>query len=226
MQTNEGLYVVLEGIDGAGKSTQIPRIQEYLESQGNKVVLAREPYDTPIAADLFKYVLNAHTLEDYTKAMLMLACRYDIQYKKIKPALEEGCIVLSDRSFLSMLSYQLMYTGHSDHGQIRRLIELSTYVVRKPDRIFLFDLPTSVALSRCDSPPFAPVGWTNAEYLEQVRKSYIRMFQLQMVDNAILIDALKDGDNVFLDLKKTIDMDVEDYRARILERHSLLKEGA
>ena len=223
MQTNEGLYICLEGIDGAGKTSQISKIHEYLEEQGNKIVRVREPYDTPIAADLFKYVLNAHTLEDYTKAMLMLACRYDIQYKKIKPALEEGCIVLSDRSFISMLAYQLMYTGKSDHQQIRRFIELSTYVVRRPDRVLMFDLPTSVALERCDSPPFSPVGWTNAEYLEQVRKSYLRMMHWGMIENAVPVDALKDPGQVFLDLKKIIDADVEAYRLRILER---AKKGA
>ena len=159
----------------------------------------------------------------YDQAMLMLACRYDIQYKKIKPALEEGCIVLSDRSFISMLAYQLMYTGKSDHQQIRRFIELSTYVVRRPDRVLMFDLPTSVALERCDSPPFSPVGWTNAEYLEQVRKSYLRMMHWGMIENAVPVDALKDPGQVFLDLKKIIDADVEAYRLRILER---AKKGA
>lgn len=218
MQTNQGLYLVLEGIDGSGKSTQIPLLQKYLQDRGYPVLLVREPYDTEIAADLFKYVVNAHNIGPYTRALLMMACRYDIQEKKIRPALEKGYIVISDRSFLSMLAYQLMYLEEVDHQQLTRFVEMASFVVRKPDRIFLFDLPVSVALDRGESPPPVPVGYSNVTYLEAVRQAYHRIVNWGLVDNIIPVDALRNREAVLDQLVQVVDGDVARYVTRTV-RH-------
>lgn len=216
MQTDQGLYIVLEGIDGAGKSTQITMLEEYLQKQGRQVIVVREPYDTPIATDLFKYVLNSHDIGSYTKALLMLACRYDIHEKKVKPALEKGYIVLSDRSFLSLLAYQLMYLEEVDHRQLGRFVEMSYYIVRKPDRIFLFDLPVSVAIDRLDSPPHVPTGWNVVDYLKAVQRGYRRINDWGMVDNLVPVDALRNHDAVLKQLTDVVDGDVSRYVDRTI----------
>lgn len=220
MVTDQGLYVVLEGIDGSGKSTQIPLLQEYLQSRGYPVLLVREPYDTEIAADLFKYVMNAHSIGAYTRALLMMACRYDIQEKKIKPALENGYIVISDRSFISMLAYQMMYEKDVDHQQLTRFVEMASFIVRRPDRVFLFDLPVTVALDRCDSPPHVPPGYDNVTYLEAVQKAYHRIVSWGMVENIIPVDALRNKERVLEQLIDVVDGDTLRYTERTIKHIS------
>lgn len=218
MVTDQGLYVVLEGVDGSGKSTQIPLIQSYLQSRGYPVLLVREPYDTDIASDLFKYVMNAHSVSDYARAMLMMACRYDIHEKKIRPALEKGYIVISDRSFISMLAYQLMYLNDVQHSHISKFAEMASLIVRKPDRVFLFDLPVCVALDRCDSPPHVPVGYDNTSYLEAVRNAYHRIVKWGLVDNIIPVDALRNREAVLDQIVQVLDGDVSQYVVRTAKR--------
>lgn len=223
MATDQGLYIVFEGIDGAGKSTQILEMQEYLQSRGYPVLIVREPYDTEIAADLFKYVMNAHSIGSYARAMLMMACRYDIQEKKIKPALEKGYIVISDRSFISMLAYQLMYMKDVQHQHVSRFVDMASFVVRKPDRVFLFDLPVTVALDRCDSPPHAPPGYDNVTYLEAVRQAYHRIVKWGLVDNIVPVDALRNKERVLEQLVKVVDGDVSQYVVRTAKRASQVR---
>lgn len=104
------MYIVFEGIVGAGKSTQALRFAEYLEKNGKSVVRVREPGTTPISEDI-RTLAQGKIWEDedmhpITNAYLYAAARAQTLHTVVTPALRDGKTVISDRSFLSSLAYQ------------------------------------------------------------------------------------------------------------------------
>ncbi|WDE99078.1 dTMP kinase [Lentisphaera profundi] len=102
-------FIVIEGSEGAGKSTAIKLIKEILEKQGQKVVLAREPGGTPMAEDL-RTVVKSASLEEKvdprTELLIMYAARVQLVENVIRPALERGEWLVCDRFFYSTWAYQ------------------------------------------------------------------------------------------------------------------------
>ena len=102
-------FVVIEGSEGAGKSTAIKFIQKIIESHGEKVVLAREPGGTPMAEDL-RTVIKSATVDEKvdprTELLIMYAARVQLFENVIRPALEAGSFVICDRFFYSTWAYQ------------------------------------------------------------------------------------------------------------------------
>lgn len=102
-----GKYIVIEGGDGTGKTTQADILQEYLESQGKKVINLKEPGGSPVA-EAIRSVLLDGTLErtPMTNILLFTANRHELWHSTIKPALEQGTWVISTRNYWSTLAYQ------------------------------------------------------------------------------------------------------------------------
>lgn len=105
---NKGLFITIEGTDGAGKSTQIPFIKGFLEKKGYKVLLTREPGGTKIGEKIRGLLLDKENKEmsDMTEALLYAASRSQHVKEFIIPALKEGKIVLCDRFVDSSMAYQ------------------------------------------------------------------------------------------------------------------------
>ena len=102
-----GSFVAFEGVDGAGKSTQIQRLATVLESQGLEVLVVREPGGTEVGEEVRQILLESETpLRAETQLMLFLASRVQLFEERIAPALERGAVVLSDRYHLSSMVYQ------------------------------------------------------------------------------------------------------------------------
>ncbi len=104
------MYIVLEGIVGSGKTTQVKRLVEYFRSQGKSVVHVREPGTTPIAEDI-RYLAQSKEWTDekmhpLANAYLYAAARAQTVHTVVYPALERGDIVISDRCFLSSCAIQ------------------------------------------------------------------------------------------------------------------------
>lgn len=140
-----GKFITFEGIDGAGKSTQIAWFADLLRAQGHTVVLTREPGGTPLGEKLRELVLHeAMTLE--TEALLMFAARYEHIARVIEPALTRGDWVISDRFTDATFAYQ----GGGRGLPQSRLTDLETWVHAglQPDLTLLFDLPVDVARAR------------------------------------------------------------------------------
>ena len=108
-----GLFIVFEGIDGSGKSTQIARLAEHMRDRERTVVLTREPGGTPAAEAIRAIVLDpAHAgLDDRAEALLFAAARAEITQEVIAPALERGAWVVCDRFIDSSLVYQGIARG-------------------------------------------------------------------------------------------------------------------
>lgn len=146
-----GLFVTIEGGEGAGKSTQAGLLADRLVAQGRKVVRTREPGGTPGAERLRAFLLQGgHALSLRAEILVHFAARLDHVEHMIAPALAEGTTVICDRFSDSTLAYQGYGLGHGDPaglGFIRRLIDLTTLT---PDLTLLLDLPRGHARDRLD----------------------------------------------------------------------------
>lgn len=102
-----GRLVVLEGPDGAGKSTQLRLLAEWLSARGATVVAVREPGGTPVGDEIRRILLDSPTdLESAAEALLFMASRAQLVARQIRPSLDSGAFVLVDRFFLATYAYQ------------------------------------------------------------------------------------------------------------------------
>lgn len=144
----EGLFITIEGPDGAGKSTQIPFIKEFLEKKGYKVLLTREPGGTVIGEKIRQLVLdkNHQEMSDITEALLYAASRAQHVAELIIPALNEGKIVLCDRFVDSSIVYQ----GKGRELGIGAIRDINTFATAglEPDLTILLDIDPEIGLKR------------------------------------------------------------------------------
>lgn len=147
-ETARGALIVFEGGDGAGKSTQVQAVARALESQGRTVIRTREPGGTPLAESVRGLVLDpAHAPVDaYTEALLFASARADHVNRFIRPAIDRGDVVISDRFVDSSVAYQ----GAARGLGVENVQELNEWALRglTPDLTVLLDVDTSVAESR------------------------------------------------------------------------------
>lgn len=141
------MFISLEGPDGSGKTTQIELLAERLRTLGHSVVTTREPGGTPPGAALRTLLLDTSwELSGVTEALLMSADRAEHVRQVIRPALEVGQIVITDRYADSTLAYQGGGRG-IDVEALRSIQEMATGGLT-PDITFLLDLPVEIGLER------------------------------------------------------------------------------
>lgn len=144
----KGLFITLEGPDGSGKSTIAKLLKKHVEGLGYKCVLTREPGGTDISEKIRKLLLDNDNVEmtDKTEALLYAAARAQHTEEKIKPLLNQGVIVISDRYVLSSLAYQ----GYSRGLGIDEVMNINKFAMGKvyPDCTLFFDVDPEIALSR------------------------------------------------------------------------------
>lgn len=140
-----GLFITLEGMDGAGKSTHIPTILALLAKSGREVVSTREPGGTPLGEALRELLLHKE-MHVETESLLMFAARAEHLQQVILPALARGAIVLSDRFTDASYAYQCGARGLP----LAKMQALETWVQGdlQPDITLLFDVPVEVSLQR------------------------------------------------------------------------------
>lgn len=146
-----GLFVSFEGGDGVGKSTQLRLLAEWLRAQGHEVVTTREPGGTPLGAQLREAVLHGDEMGPRAEALLYAADRAHHVDTVIRPALEAGAVVLSDRYLDSSVAYQ--GDGRAlGADEVERLNLWATGGLL-PDVTVLLDLDPGVGLARLDRAP-------------------------------------------------------------------------
>jgi dTMP kinase len=139
---NNGKLLVLEGIDGAGTTTQASRVVEELARAGTDVHLTREPSGGPIGRLLREMLAGKHSPVDATTLSLLFAAdRADHLHREVEPAIARGALVVSDRWYHSSLAYQ-------GAGEERGWIRMLNARARKPDLTILLDVPADVAAAR------------------------------------------------------------------------------
>lgn len=140
-----GVFVTVEGIDGAGKSTHLGAVADWLRRRGRSVVLTREPGGSALAERLRELLLE-EPMDALTEALLVFAARRDHLCQRIEPALARGAVVLCDRFTDATFAYQ----GAGRGFDLGRLATLEEWVQkgRQPDLTLWFDLDPALAADR------------------------------------------------------------------------------
>ncbi len=142
-----GKLIVFDGAEGVGKSTHIRRVADRLQATGARCLTVREPGGTPVGDDIRGIVLHSsHDLAPATEALLFIASRAQHVTRVIRPALDEGTIVLADRFFLATYAYQIVGRG-LDEADVVAANRLATGGL-VPDLTLVFDLPVEEGLQR------------------------------------------------------------------------------
>lgn len=205
-------FIVFDGIECAGKSTQMEVAKSHLESLGYDVVITREPGGTPIAESIRDVLLSINQLEDFepnTELLLAYAAREQHIQSRIRPAMEAGKVVLCDRFSSSTYIYQV-----KGHGASLALFDLlEKHVVQsfqEPDAYLIFDLDAKTSAKRLALRDEAPdrMEMEGSEFFEQVAEGYKEFAAMKNDENpglATLIDATKTIPEVTVEVKAAID---------------------
>lgn len=173
MQSVPGLFIALEGGEGAGKSTQSRLMREWLTGLGHDVVLTREPGGTPVGAALRGIVLDPATgdLAPLAEALVYAADRAQHVAALIRPALDAGAVVISDRYVDSTLAYQ--GAGRAlDAADLDDLTRIATGGLR-PHLTVLLDIDPETGLGRAGTPD--RIESEPLDFHRRVREEFLRL---------------------------------------------------
>lgn len=172
--SGRGFFLVLEGVEGAGKTTQARLLSRWLEERAIPHRVAREPGGTPVGEAIRRMLLDARGVEipAETELLLMLAARAAFVRDVVRPTLERGAVMVADRFELSTLAYQGLGRGLGLDA-VRQLNAFATGGVR-PDLTLLLDLPVPMGLARqADSGKVRDrIEEEGRSFLEVVREAY------------------------------------------------------
>lgn len=170
--TQRGRFITFEGIDGAGKSTHIGFVSDFLAMRGKTVVSSREPGGTPLGEKLRDLLLH-EKMHLETEALLMFASRREHIAQVIAPGLARGDWVLSDRFTDASFAYQSGGRG-LDRAKMEAL-EAWVHPALQPDLTLLFDVPLAVARQRLDATrTLDKFEREQAGFFEKCRSEYLR----------------------------------------------------
>lgn len=168
-----GLFISIEGGEGAGKSTVIAALQESLAASGREVVLTREPGGTPEGEAIRALLLDpANQLAPETELLLMFASRAQLVRRVIRPALARGAVVVADRFTDASFAYQGGGRG-LDMGRIAELERWAAGI--KPDLTLLLDVGVAQGLARARARGGEPdrIEREREDFFERVRAVYL-----------------------------------------------------
>jgi dTMP kinase len=144
-----GKFITFEGGEGAGKSTQAKRLAERLEQSGVAVLVTREPGGTPVGEDVRELILKDRPTDPVTELLLFAAARAEHVTSVIRPALDEGTWVISDRFIDSTRVYQGKLYGLEP--ELISVLERYTVAPDFPDLTLILDLPASAGIERAQN---------------------------------------------------------------------------
>ena len=162
----KGKLIVIEGIDGSGKSTCAKNLAEKLNSINIKTIYTFEPTHSHYGAKLREGMLS-EDLDAEEELLLFVKDRKEHIEYMIKPALEEGYFIILDRYFYSSIAYQ-----GAKGIDINRIINMHKDFIIKPDIVFIFHLPIDIALNRIISKRGIADRFENETYLKKVDKIF------------------------------------------------------
>jgi dTMP kinase len=145
----KGLFLTLEGIDGAGKSSHVDALEAWFKARGRQVMRTREPGGTPLAETLRGLILE-QPMDALTESLLVFAARRDHVVRVITPALSRGEVVLCDRFTDATFAYQGGGRGFDAAvlGTLERWVQADAAGVLQPDVTLWFDLAPEIAAKR------------------------------------------------------------------------------
>ncbi len=200
-----GKFITLEGSEGAGKSTNIAFIADYLQNKGIDVIVTREPGGTEIGEQIREILLNKDNtaMHEDTELLLMFAARAQHIREKILPALTAGKWVISDRFTDASYAYQ----GAARNMGFERIAEIENWVQQgfAPDCTFVMDLPIEIGMQRVKSRGGDGDRFEDEKkaFFETVRKAYLQRAAMAP-ERYSVIDASLTLENVQAQLTKVL----------------------
>ena len=189
--TKLGKYLVIEGLEGAGKTTAMKTIKRFLTEHNINYITTREPGATTVGEavrSLIKDTEVKESMDPRTELLLFYAARIELLEKVIKPALRDGTWVLSDRFELSSFAYQ----GGGRQLDENMLYSLSAFCVKNinPDLVFFLDIKPEIGLERAKKRgKLDRIENESADFFRNVYLSYHKY--LKHLKNVAVIDASK-----------------------------------
>ncbi|HAJ90872.1 MAG TPA: dTMP kinase [Rhodospirillaceae bacterium] len=200
-----GLFITLEGGEGAGKSTQSRRLKAALEDAGREVILTREPGGTPEAEKIRDLLVqrDGGNWTPMAECLLFFAARQMHVETLIKPALAAGKVVICDRFTDSTIAYQGY--GHGFDLSIIQQVAVLSLGDFKPDLTFILDLPVTDGLARSLKQKDVSSGKENTEdrfeklqhdFHEKLRQGFLKI-AAEDQERCVVVDATQNADDVY-----------------------------
>ncbi|MEN3014379.1 MAG: dTMP kinase [Endomicrobiia bacterium] len=172
------LFIVFDGPEGAGKTTQAKFLFDYLKSKNYKVVLTREPGGTKVSEAIRKIILSTkYNITPLTELLLYEAARAQHVEDVIIPSLKKGKIVICDRFYYSTIVYQ----GYARNLDIKVIEKLNKLILgnTKPDIVFLLDVPAKEGLKRVKNTKkkFDRLENEDLNFHKKIREGYLKIFK-------------------------------------------------
>ncbi len=204
-------FIVIEGLEGAGKSTAIALCQSLLTKNNIEFINTREPGGTPLAEQLRSLVKQEHDekVASSTELLLMYAARAQLVENVIKPALENNTWVLGDRHDLSSQAYQ----GGGRGIDKQHLLNLGDIVLQglKPDLTIYLDIDPKIGLERAQSRgELDRIEQEALSFFERTRQAYLDVVNAD--ESVALVDASQSIDNVHRDIANVLSQFIEDVK--------------
>ena len=194
MSISKGNFITFEGIDGCGKSTQVRKLVETMNSVGKKTILVREPGGTTISEEIREILLHRHlsNISDRTEALLMTGSRAQLTYELIMPNLINGKNIVADRFSDSTLAYQ----GGGRKLDIDWLINLNHFATYElePDVTFLVDILPEEASKR-KSREKDRIERAGIELQTLVRNTYLEL-SIRFKERFVVVDGHETIENI------------------------------
>ena len=202
----KGYFISVEGGDGSGKSTQIKKIETYLQEKGLDYILTREPGGTPVAEKIRELILDPanKALTGRAEMLLYAASRAQHVEEKILPALAEGKVVLSDRFTDSSIAYQAY--GRGLGNMVAEVNRIATGG-KEPDLTIFLNITPAAGMARKnnqDGHVLDRLELEKAAFHETVYEGYLALAR-ESGGRIADIDADRPADEVFADIKKRLD---------------------
>lgn len=185
------LFITFEGIEGSGKSVQVGLLASKLREQGFDIVVTREPGGTRIGEEIRAITHNPENVDltAAAEAYLMAASRAQHVREIIRPALNEGKIVISDRYLDSSLAYQ----GYGRGLGVKEILNLNKLAIEdiRPDITILLDLPPKIGFERRNNTKkIDRLDLQQQDFYERVRRGYLKLAKKEK-ERFVIIDANK-----------------------------------
>ena len=200
-----GCFIVFEGIDGAGKSTQIQLLAKHLQEKGRRVFCTAEPTDS-VTGGLLRDALSG--ISKRSACELAALFTLDRVFHNVNPVsgiekmLADGYDVISDRYYYSSMAYQ---GSETDFDWVKNM-NLSCPEIRRPDLCVFMDLTPEESIARIDKGRATHEIYETVERLTTVRKQFYRTIEaLQDVDRICIVNAFRSIDDVHTDIARLVD---------------------
>lgn len=204
---NKGIFITIEGGEGAGKTTLIERLAHTMQQRGKTVIITREPGGIPIAEQIRSVILdrNNTAMDARTEALLYAASRRQHLVEKVFPALQAGQIVICDRFVDSSLAYQ----GYARGLGMEEVWSINRFAIEgaMPELTILMDIDPKVGLTRIAQSSEREMNRLDLESIafhERVREGYHKLLA-QYPDRIVRVDADQSAENVLADVISAID---------------------